>query len=210
MNAPKRLIAIAVISAIGLAAAPALAQPTPPGPPSDTSADDHMMAMPPGPSTGPGDVTQAPGNADQLHQRFAAALANAAMEQRRVGAQAAYARVLRGIARRLHALDRNNDGQITEREFAAGWMEAFRQLDRNGDGVLSEADLRMLMARLGQAGNDRNGGGNQAGPNFGGPNFGGPNFGGPNFGGPNFGGPNFGGPNYGGPGQTMPHQLYRR
>ena len=118
---------------------------------------------------------------------------NAAIEQRRIGAEMAYRRMIGMALRGLAAMDRNDDGQVSQREFMAGMAVLFERLDANGDGVLSEADMRAHAEHGAFGGNDQRFGGAN-GQNFGMPGMG-QNFGGgmgPGFGGgfgPQFNGP---------------------
>jgi hypothetical protein len=149
----------------------------------------------------------------QMQMRIAHQLAVEAMRQRAIGARMAYARVMHSMIAHIRAMDRNEDGQVTEREFVAGMMQLFDRLDGNGDGVLDREDMRRLESHFaggegGEAQGWFGGPGSRGQGNFNGP--GGQNFGGPGpnnwqyfdaprdrNGAPNFNAPN--GPN-GGPG----------
>lgn len=43
---------------------------------------------------------------------------------------------------KIAAMDRNNDGKLTEEEHAAGAEKMFRQMDSDGDGSLTAQELR--------------------------------------------------------------------
>ena len=165
MKTSKRLTAITIAGAIGLAAFPALAQQP-----------AERGNQPPG---------------------FAG------------GDPAANGGAMQVMLARLLALDLNDDGQITEREFAEGWMLVFQQLDANGDGVIDPAELPILGAQLAQGGvaeMQNRGGANARGFNAPGGQQGNQGRGGPD--GPNFADPRMGSPNLGGGMNFGQHQRF--
>ena len=83
-----------------------------------------------------------------LQNRIAQALAMEAMRQRAIGARAAYGRMMQGMVARLRAMDRNEDGRITEREFLGGMLQFFDRLDGNNDGAIGPAELRQAHSRM--------------------------------------------------------------
>lgn len=201
MNKPYRLFAALMLAAAGATATPALAQgpgePIRHGPSADGPLDAPMTRD--GLSFGPMGI----GNERelrQLHERIAHLLAVEAMHQRAIGARAAHGRMMQLMIGRLRAMDRNEDGAITEREFLAGMIQIFDRIDKDGDGAIGPAELRTLFAQVG-------GGMFEGGPGHG-PNYGG------DRGGPDLFAPNrefHGGRGFpGGPGNFGPRQFQRR
>lgn len=209
MNNRKRLMAVAILAMAGAASMPAMAQPAMPGMPGMPGGGVMPSVGDPGAGTpgdapairdmpaeaGPrGGAAEMPdrisGNPHggmpgmgaemaEMQMRIAHQLAVEAMRQRAIGARMAYARIMHTMVAHIRAMDRNDDGQVTEREFVTGMMQLFDRLDGNGDGVLDREDMRRLESHFA---------GDEHGDGYGGPGFHGEgNFHGP--GGPNFGGP---------------------
>jgi len=155
---PKGLLAAAVIVLAGAAAAPALAQgaPGPGGPAWDAPSTDGPLREAPAARMPPmvEGLMDIPGEMAEMQERIAHALAAEAMRQRAIGARAAHSRMMQAMFARLRAMDRNEDGEITEREFLAGMIQIFDRLDGDGNGAIGPLELRRLLAGIEDGQND--------------------------------------------------------
>ena len=147
----RRLTAVAITAAIAVAASPALAHngpaidrggPVAGGPIRDSDGD----------RLGPVNDMPMMGGGVELNNRIARILAAEAMHQRAIGARMAVGRMMHHMAARLRAMDRNEDGAITEREFLGGMLEIFDRIDRDGDGAITTDEVRRAFAAMGEGG----------------------------------------------------------
>ncbi len=165
MNKPNRLFAAVMLAALAAVATPAFAQgpgdPVRNGPSVDGPRDAPAARDAPMPFARMG----LEADVGRLHERIAHLLAVEAMHQRAIGARAAHGRMVQLMISRLRAMDRNEDGAISEREFLAAMIRIFDRIDQNADGAIGPAELRLLYAQIG-------GGMFEGGPGHG-PNHGG-------------------------------------
>lgn len=159
------IVAAAIVAAVAAAASPAWAQMGPggpgvarEGPTADGPERERFGPMNGMPGMG--------GDMAGINQRIARMLAAEAMHQRAIGARMAVSRMMRHMAARLQAMDRNEDGEITEREFLGGMLQIFDRIDRDGDGVIGAGELRQAFAAMGE-GDAQFGGPNQDRPGTG-------------------------------------------
>jgi hypothetical protein len=147
----RRLTAAAMAAAVAIAASPAMAHH---GPAIDDGGPAADGAIRDGNGDRVGPMTGMPmmGGGAEPSNRIARILAAEAMHQRAIGARMAVGRMMHHMAARLRAMDRNEDGAITEREFLGGMLEIFDHIDGDGDGAIGADEVRRAFAAMAEGG----------------------------------------------------------